>query len=69
MTYNTGLYQALKNAPLPEQKNSILRTLEGVMAHMTQFNCLTYLRWFLAELNQEQDDTATGKCFFKRRRR
>jgi hypothetical protein len=66
LDYNTGLYSDLANAPLAEQKNSIIRGLEAVVANMTQTTCLFYMRWFLAELNRIQDEKNGGTCFWAR---
>jgi hypothetical protein len=64
-SYNTQLYTDLRNSSLPEQKNSLLRRLEGVLPNMTQCTSLYYLRWFLAELNKEQEDKSNGVCWFR----
>lgn len=66
LDYNTGLYPNLPNAPLAEQKNSVIRGLEAVVANMTQNTCLTYVRWFLAEMNRIQDEKNSQTCFWAR---
>lgn len=65
--YNTGLYSKLRNSALPEQKNSIIRGLESVLANASQSTCVIYLRWFLAELNMVQDKKNMGTCFWAKR--
>lgn len=41
----------MKNSPLAEQKNSMLRKLESQLAYMKQTTFLWYLRYYLYRLN------------------
>ena len=67
--YNTHEYVAVRNSPLAEQKNSIIRGLEGVISNMTQPNAMNYLQWYLAEMNEQQRARNDGKCWWDRTRK
>lgn len=62
--YNTGLYPMVSNSPLAEQKNSVLRQLEGQLAYMDQLTSLQYMRIVLFLMNMEQEKRLAGECFY-----
>lgn len=59
-----ALYPDITNSPLAEQKNAVLRQLEGQLAYMNQITALLYTRLILHCMNRQQDLRNQGKLFY-----
>ena len=62
-----GLYDAIPNTSLAEQKNSMLAQLARQVSYMRQTTFMFYLRWYLYKLNQLQRKSNAGQSFWPHR--
>ena len=58
------MYPDIVNSPLAEQKNAVLRQLEGQLAYMNQITALVYTRLILHNMNRVQDLRDRGELFY-----